>query len=226
VYGDGGIVIKNIKEVLMEKTNNLKARLNGLFKEMEEIKALLEAEEVEEAKEEVSEVLENEPVKSDEQAIAEKEPLEEVDEETGEESEVVEEPKPVADEQQEEEQEPVNEEEAIEDNTEEEPAVDPAEEPEPVVEAEATEPAVNDVPAMSKQENSNASIADDETGEELPVDFEQIIEAQQAKITALQAENAKLKTRVEGAFGYSAKPAGSVKVNKLYDDALDLSFHK
>mgnify|MGYP000933571979 CR=1 FL=1 len=208
----------------MEKTNNLKERLNGLFKEMEEIKALLEAEDAEEASEEVSEVLENEPIEDENEVLNE---TEEVDEETGEEAEIEtteEEPEPVADEQQEEEQEPVSEEEVEtpEDNAEEEPAMDE----EKVVEEPAVQ-TMSDIPTMHKQgEETATNVTDDETGEELPVDFEQIIEAQQAKITALQAENSKLKTKVEGAFGYSAKPAGSVKVNKLYDDALDLSFHK
>lgn len=65
-----------------------------------------------------------------------------------------------------------------------------------------------------------------ETGEELPIDYEQIIEAQNAKIAALQAENSSLKNKVEGAFGYSSKPAIPTKVNKLYDDATDVHFHK
>lgn len=91
----------------------------------------------------------------------------------------------------------------------------------------------DDIPIMQKGEAAvdeeseavpNSLVA--ETGEELPFDYEQIIEAQNAKIAALKAENASLKTKVEGAFGYSAKPANSAKVNRLYDDAVDVHFRK
>lgn len=65
-----------------------------------------------------------------------------------------------------------------------------------------------------------------ETGEKLPVDYEQIVEGLNAKIAALEAENASLKNKVEGAFGYSAKPTTPAKVNRLYDECEDVHFHK
>lgn len=88
----------------------------------------------------------------------------------------------------------------------------------------------DDIPMMKK--GMEAPVADDdvvptsdnitaETGEELPVDYEQIVEGLNAKIAALQAENASLKNKYEGAFGFSAKPSVPGKVNPLYDDAID-----
>lgn len=64
-----------------------------------------------------------------------------------------------------------------------------------------------------------------ENGEELPIDYEQIVEGLNAKISALEAENASLKNKIEGAFGYSAKPMVPTKVNKLYDECEDVHFH-
>ena len=88
----------------------------------------------------------------------------------------------------------------------------------------------DDIPMMKK--GMEAPMADDdvvptsdnitaETGEEIPVDYEQIVEGLNAKIAALQAENASLKNKYEGAFGFSAKPSVPGKVNPLYDDAID-----
>lgn len=92
----------------------------------------------------------------------------------------------------------------------------------------------DDIPAMQKGVETDEDVAaaepaqkvTAETGEELPIDYQQIVEAQNAKIAALQAENSSLKNKVEGAFGYSAKPAISAKVNRLYDDATDVHFRR
>ena len=46
-------------------------------------------------------------------------------------------------------------------------------------------------------------------------------------IAALEAENASLRNKYEGAFGFSAKPTIPAKANSLYDDAIDdVHFHK
>lgn len=117
--------------------------------------------------------------------------------------------------------------------TPEETSEEPKEET-PAEEAPATEE--DDIPMMKK--GIEAPTADDDVvpasdnitaddGSEIPVDYEQIIEAQNAKIAALQAENASLKNKYEGAFGFSAKPSVPGKVNPLYDDAIDdVHFHK
>lgn len=73
-----------------------------------------------------------------------------------------------------------------------------------------------------------------EDGETLPVDYDQVIDGLQAKITALEAEkksleaeNSALKSKVDGVFGYSAKASAPTRVNGLYDDAIDeIHFHK
>ncbi len=57
-------------------------------------------------------------------------------------------------------------------------------------------------------------------------DFKQIIEAQNAKIAALEAENATLKSKVDGAFGYSSKVSMPTKTNRLYDDCSDVHIHR
>ena len=89
-----------------------------------------------------------------------------------------------------------------------------------------------DIPKMQKgiqtvnEESEVPNITTDE-GEELPVDYEKIIEGLNAKNAALEAENKALKAKVDGAFGYSAKPSTPAKVNRLYDDAADdIHFHK
>lgn len=90
----------------------------------------------------------------------------------------------------------------------------------------------DDIPIMTKGKPSGEEGAVDEgsvtaeTGETLPIDYEQIIEGQNAKIAALEAENASLKNKVNGAFGYSAKPTTPAKVNRLYDECEDVHFHR
>lgn len=104
---------------------------------------------------------------------------------------------------------------------------------------EATEPEQtaeedDNIPPMIKGEPvgvGEADTVDDgsitaETGETLPIDYEQIVEGLNAKIAALEAENASLKNKVNGAFGYSAKPSAPAKVNRLYDECADVHFHK
>lgn len=73
----------------------------------------------------------------------------------------------------------------------------------------------------------------DTDGNEMPIDYESIIDGLNAKLLAAEAENKRLKsenTRLanmsEGAFGFSAKPQGQVKVNRLYDDCADIKFRK
>ena len=69
----------------------------------------------------------------------------------------------------------------------------------------------DDIPAMQRTalQGGDDAVGEgpitSETGEDIPVDYEQIVEGLNAKIAALTAENASLKNRVEGAFGYSAK---------------------
>lgn len=91
------------------------------------------------------------------------------------------------------------------------------------------EPSVDDDDALIMRRSTDASAenitVDD--GSEIPIDSQQIIDGLNAKIAALEAENASLKSRTDGAFGYSAKPTAPGKVNPLYDDAIDnIRLHK
>lgn len=75
-------------------------------------------------------------------------------------------------------------------------------------------------------EPASQNLVTDE-GEELPIDYKEILEAKDARILALEAEIASLKNKYEGAFGFSSKPSMPTKVNSLYDDAIDdIKFHK
>ncbi len=66
-----------------------------------------------------------------------------------------------------------------------------------------------------------------ESAPEMPVDYQSIIDAQNAKIMALEAENKELKAKTEGAFGLVAKPGMTIKTNSLYDDDVsDIHFKK
>jgi len=202
----------------MDKVEKLKLKLKELSKEeMEQLKQFLESEEVA-----------VEPETPMEESVAE------TQQETEENTEEVVEDKP-------QEQEEPKMEEVVDivnelPEKEAEPETPKPEKEGADVEEDASEETVEEeqeeeaIPQMQKGaergEEEEPSAVLEENNEEPPIDFEQIIEAQQAKISALQAENASLKNKVEGAFGYSAKPASSVKVNRLYDDAADLHFHK
>lgn len=100
------------------------------------------------------------------------------------------------------------------------PTSEQTEEPEPET---SPEPSVDDDDALIMRRSTDAPAenitADD--GSEIPIDNQQIIDGLNAKIAALEAENASLKSKVDGAFGYSAKPTAPGKVNPLYDDAID-----
>lgn len=106
------------------------------------------------------------------------------------------------------------------------PTSEPTEEPEPET---SPEPPVDDEDALIMRRSTDASAENITTddGSEIPIDSQQIIDGLNAKIAALEAENASLKSRTDGAFGYSAKPTAPGKVNPLYDDAIDnIRLHK
>lgn len=127
----------------------------------------------------------------------------------------------------------IGEEETAEEPVEEEK---PAEE-EPVEEQEEVENFSeddDDIPMMQKgivekvedEEPTEPQNITAEDGEELPIDYEQIIDGLNAKLAAVEAENKLLKNKYEGAFGYSAKPTTPAKVNRLYDECEDVHFHR
>lgn len=103
---------------------------------------------------------------------------------------------------------------------------------EAVEEPKPETPEEDDIPVMTKgvpageEDTVDGGSVTAETGETLPIDYEQIVEGLNAKIAALEAENASLKNKVNGAFGYSAKPATPAKVNRLYDECEDVHFHR
>lgn len=211
----------------MDKLEQLKEQLKALSpEEVEQLKAFLNADSGEETK------IEDEQVSNevkDETSAEESKPVE-----TTEDAPAVESKEEIpADATQTEEKS-----EEIETPTEEEksePVVEETPTDEPKVEEQVPQTPTedDDIPKMQKGiqasedgESEDAPKITAETGEELPIDYEQIIEAQNAKIAALQAENSSLKNKVEGAFGYSSKPAIPTKVNRLYDDATDVHFHK
>ena len=76
-------------------------------------------------------------------------------------------------------------------------------------------------PASTPQREQAPPVPDD-TGAEMPVDYQQIIDGLNAKNLALEAENKQLKAKVEGAFGLSGKPGAFVPVNPLYNDTSDI----
>ena len=211
----------------MDKLEQLKEQLKALSpEEVEKLKAFLNADNGEETK------TEDEPVSNDVKDETPKEESEPI--ETEENAQAVEnkeeipvKPTPTEDTL-----------ESVETPTEEEksePVVEetPSEESKVEEQVAQTPTEDDDIPKMQKGIDASddgdvetAPKVTAETGEELPIDYEQIIEAQNAKIAALQAENSSLKNKVEGAFGYSSKPAIPTKVNKLYDDATDVHFHK
>lgn len=76
------------------------------------------------------------------------------------------------------------------------------------------------------QAEEPANVVDD-NGEELPVDYNQIIDGLNAKILALESENKTLRAKCDGAFGLMSKPNANVKANRLYDeDTSDLVMRK
>ena len=121
----------------------------------------------------------------------------------------------------------------------EKPTEETAEQPQPTKETEqaAEAPAeqkeeLDPIPVMQKlpaveteQEAPTANVVADD-GEELPVDYAQIIDGLKAKNMALEAENTRLKAKFEGAFGFSAKASAPAKVNRLYDDCDGIQMHK
>lgn len=76
---------------------------------------------------------------------------------------------------------------------------------------------IEDEPIEDEPIEAPDSILDEE-GEEMPVDYQGIIDGLNAKILALLSENRRLKAKCEGAFGTMAKPRADVKRNALYDD--------
>jgi hypothetical protein len=67
-------------------------------------------------------------------------------------------------------------------------------------------------------------------GKPIPTDFDSIVSGQQARIAALESENAILRQKadkVDAAFGYAARPAEPVRVdNGLYDPAFNVKMHR
>ncbi len=67
----------------------------------------------------------------------------------------------------------------------------------------------------------------DVQGEEMPIDYRQIVDGLNAKIMALETENASLKAKTEGAFGLTSKAGQPVAIHRLYDnDTSDIHFKK
>ncbi len=86
-----------------------------------------------------------------------------------------------------------------------------------------------EIPPMQKgvqEEREEVVVPAEEGIQDNQEEYKQIIDAQNAKISALEAENATLKNKVEGAFGYSSKVSIPVKTNKLYDDCSDVHIHR
>lgn len=233
----------------MGKLEELKSMLKELSpEEMEQLKSFIAEDKTEdtptEEPEQTSEPVEETAETPTEETSEEVAPTEETTETTEESSETTEgetseelpaeeqtseEPAVNSDETAPAEEEPVME----KVNTDEGPASEETETPETETSetTEETSTATNEDDALimrkgaepSSEEESVATseniTADD--GSEIPIDYKQIIEGQNAKIAALEAENASLKSKVDGAFGYSAKPTAPGKVNPLYDDAID-----
>lgn len=86
-----------------------------------------------------------------------------------------------------------------------------------------------EIPTMQKSgqvEDNDIVVPPQAEIEEDLIEKEKIIEAQKAKIEALETENATLKSKVEGAFGYSSKASMPAKTNRLYDDCSDVHIHR
>lgn len=90
--------------------------------------------------------------------------------------------------------------------------------------AEADEAGAPAEPAAEPESPPPAPVQD--TDDDMPVDYQQIVDGLNAKILALEAENASLKAKTEGAFGLTSRPGEPVKVRSLYDDTSDIHFKK
>jgi len=90
--------------------------------------------------------------------------------------------------------------------------------------AEADEAGAPAEPAAEPESPPPAPVQD--TDDDMPVDYQQIVDGLNAKILALEAENASLKAKTEGAFGLTPRPGEPVKVRSLYDDTSDIHFKK
>lgn len=209
----------------MNKLAELKEKIKELSpEELEEFKGFLTANEesAEETQEPATEPKEEEKTE-EETNINEEKAEEKVEEEAEPKIEVTEtEEKPAeAEETTEAEEVPATEENG-EIEGKEEAETEPVEE----TEEEDDIPEMVKMPTTESEETVDNGSITAETGETLPIDYEQIVEGLNAKIAALEAENASLKNKVNGAFGYSAKPATPARVNRLYDECEDVHIHK
>lgn len=211
----------------MDKVEQLKELLKELTpEEVEQFKAFLNADVEEPPREEVSATDEvatetttdgGDKAEEVKDAPPEEEKVEEVAKDDEVPSEPAESPKEEESPQEEPQAEPVEE-------VPQEQLAEPQEEP--------STPPEDDIPKMQRGvEYSDDDVTETQTitsedGKDIPIDYEQIVSGLNAKVAALEAENATLRSKVEGAFGYSAKPSMPVKTNRLYDDCSDVHFHK
>lgn len=88
--------------------------------------------------------------------------------------------------------------------------------------AEPNETDTEDIPIMEK-----GNLVRGEEEEEISApDYEEIIKGLNAKVEEQAEELRRLRDKVEGAFGYSAKSPIPAKTNRLYDNCEDIHFHK
>lgn len=95
---------------------------------------------------------------------------------------------------------------------------------------------VDDTPAMQKgfgdeKPNTESSEEDSksdnvEQSNDSLNELKEVNAALQARIKTLEGELSTLRSKVEGAFGYSSKSSAPGKVNPLYDDCSDIVMHK
>lgn len=208
----------------MDKVEQLKELLKELTpEEVEQFKAFLNSEDEEPSEEVVqNDETETEPTKEDGNNTEE---FDDASEEGESEEEVAQ-----ADEIPSESVESLKKEETQQEETEEDKSFEESLKEQPV-EEQAPIAEEDDIPKMQKSVECSEGVTEsqpitDENGENIPIDYEQIVEGLNARIAALEAENASLKNKVDGAFGYSAKPAMPVKTNRLYDECSDVHFHK
>lgn len=217
----------------MEKLEQLKAMLKELSpEEVEELKAFLNYDTEDTPTEDTSKTDEAKDDDSENTTPAEEEnaPAEPSTETPADETSTpVDEPSPEA----KEDEGAIDNSVPAQENAEDSNSEEQASEDTPTDESVPTDDSDEDVP----MQKIGGDLADDdvvdssitaEDGEKLPVDYNQVIDGLQAKITALEAEknaleaeNTALKSKVEGAFGYSSKVSAPTKVNRLYDDAID-----